>query len=362
VSDALDQRWRERWSMRHVVAARPDAPGLFVALAPMDGVTDAVYRELLTELDGGRSGISLCVSEFVRVTSEVVPERMIRRHCPEVDTGGRTRAGVPVFVQLLGGAPAPMAASAARAARMGAAGIDLNFGCPAKKVNQHDGGARLLKEPARIEGIVRATRDAVPSEVPVTVKIRIGWDSADTIEEIALAAERGGATWLTIHARTRTQLYKPPVRWDVLGRARAALRSLPVVANGDLFTPEDLPACAARSRCHAFMIGRGAMGAPGLFARTRGTRGAPVEAPALAELLITYHARLVAAGMVERRALARVKQWLRMAAMTRSEFTWLFDFLKRMPEWSDARTALVALAAGAEPRSCVSPERADQAV
>ena len=109
------ERWDATWSARETVARGPADPGLFLALAPMDGVTDAVYRALLTDRDGGRSGISLCVSEFVRVTRQAVPAHVIRRHCPEVDTDGRTRAGVPVFVQLLGGDPEPMAATASSA-------------------------------------------------------------------------------------------------------------------------------------------------------------------------------------------------------------------------------------------------------
>ncbi|MCA9718956.1 MAG: tRNA-dihydrouridine synthase family protein [Myxococcales bacterium] len=342
-----DTSWRETWAQRERVADHPDAPGLFLALAPMDGVTDAVYRGLLTEQFGGRSGISLCVSEFVRVTRDPVPAHVIRRHCPEVDTGGRTRAGVPVFVQLLGGDPTPMAATARRAAELGACGVDLNFGCPAKTVNSHDGGAKLLKEPDRIERITRAARDAVPHDVPVTVKIRIGWDSGDTIEEIARAAARGGATWLTVHARTRVQLYRPPVHWHVLARARDAAGALPVIANGDLFAPEDLARCAASSRCHAFMIGRGAMGSPGLFARARGWRQGPMPLPELAALLREYQARMRASGLPEARALCRVKQWLRMAAATRPDIVWLFNHIKVMRDWAPAAVALIAVERGA---------------
>jgi tRNA-dihydrouridine synthase C len=193
------------------IARTPAEPGLFVALAPMDGVTDWVYRALMTDLAGGHSGISICVSEFVRVTRHRVPDRVIERHCPEVRRGGMTRAGTPVHVQLLGGDPQPMADTAAAAAQLGAAGVDLNFGCPAKTVNNHDGGATILKTPVRVETITRAVRAAVPERLPVTVKIRLGWDSAVGVEDIARAAEAGGASWLTIHARTRLQLYRPPV-------------------------------------------------------------------------------------------------------------------------------------------------------
>ena len=96
-----EARWQAVWAARAQVAARPDAPGLYLALAPMDGVPDAVYRALLTELEGGASGISVCVSEFVRVTRDPVPAAVLRREVPELGQGGRTAAGVPVFVQLL---------------------------------------------------------------------------------------------------------------------------------------------------------------------------------------------------------------------------------------------------------------------
>ena len=199
------------WAKRELVATRPDAEGLFVALAPMDGVTDGSYREVMTQLFGGRSGISICVSEFVRVVRQPVTPAVFRRHCPELDHGGRTRAGVPVFVQLLGGEPHWMAEAAKVAVELGAPGIDLNFGCPAKTVNSSDGGATLLKQPCRVEQVTRAVREVVPDTMPVTVKIRVGWADASGIVDIAHAAEQGGASWLTIHGRTRKQLYKPPV-------------------------------------------------------------------------------------------------------------------------------------------------------
>ncbi len=345
----VNPRWPAVAARSHIVAPTPMDEGLFVALAPMDGVTDAVYRELLTDLDNGRSGISLCVSEFVRVVRDPVPPKVIRRHCPEVDHGGTTRAGVPVFVQLLGGLPAPMAETARRAAQMGAPGIDLNFGCPAKTVNNHDGGATLLKTPARIEAITRAVRDACPPEVPVTVKIRIGWDSADQIEDIARAAQRGGGAWLTIHARTRKQLYRPPVHWDAISRAQAAVPGMPVVANGDLLRPEDLHVCAKISMCEAFMIGRGAMGAPALFSRIRGWRGKSMEISEFADLLCTYHDALIAAGRTDKQALCRVKQWLRMGAATRADVGWMFTHLKVMQAWEPVCDVLKRCRAGERP-------------
>lgn len=323
----MSARFDVAWAQRARVAPRPDAPGLFLALAPMDGVTDWVYRDLLTDLAGGRSGISQCVSEFVRVTRDRVQPQVLRRHCPELDHGGRTRAGVEVFVQLLGGQPGPMADSAALAAELGAPGIDINFGCPAKTVNNHDGGATILKTPQRVEAIVAAVRRAVPAAVPVTVKIRLGWDGPERLADIARAAEAGGGAWLTVHARTRMQGYRPPVDWSALARAREAIR-IPVVANGDLVTVEDLRRCAERSGCHAFMIGRGSMGRPWLFRRIRGHAEPDFDPVRYRALLREYAARLLAGGAPERAALGRLKQWLRLGAPAFAEVDAMFQAIK----------------------------------
>ncbi len=325
------------WAGRERVATRPFDPGLFLVLAPMDGVTDHVYRDVLTALAGGHSGISLCVSEFVRVTRDRVQPHVMRRACPELDAGGRTRAGVEVFVQLLGGDPGPMAESAALAAELGARGIDINFGCPAKTVNNHDGGASILRAPCRIEGIVSAVRKAVPAEIPVTAKVRLGWESAEHLAEIAKNAEAGGAAWLTVHARTRVQLYRPPVDWAALGRAREAVR-IPVVANGDITTVDELRRCAAQSGCHAFMIGRGSMGRPWLFRQVRGLEPlAPdLDLPRYREILRDYVARLLAAGASEHGALGRLKQWLRLGAPAFAEIDALFQAIKGLPSITQA--------------------------
>src|SRR5689334_16302498 len=112
-----------------------------LSLAPMEGVTDWLMRDLLTSL----GGIDQCVTEFVRVTTQLHSKKVFYRWCPELLSGSKTRAGVPVFIQLLGGQPCALATNASRAVELGAAGIDLNFGCPAKTVNRNDGGACLLK-------------------------------------------------------------------------------------------------------------------------------------------------------------------------------------------------------------------------
>ena len=125
----------------------------------MEGLLDYILRDTLTRL----GGVDRCVSEFIRVTNTLLPERVFTRVVPELLQGGCTRAGVPVRPQLLGSDPVCLAENAARVAGMGPYGVDLNFGCPAKVVNRHGGGAALLQEPELIATIVAAVRRAVPA-------------------------------------------------------------------------------------------------------------------------------------------------------------------------------------------------------
>jgi tRNA-dihydrouridine synthase C len=316
------------------LSAEPPGP---IALAPMDGVTDHVYRELWTE-EPSTSRVAFCVSEFVRVSDRPLPDFVIRRACPEVERGGRTRSGVPVLLQLLGGDPAPLAETARRAIGVGAFGIDLNFGCPAKLVNRHDGGAALLRAPQRIESIVHAVREAVPRDRPVSAKIRLGWESSDEVVAIARAAERGGASWLTIHGRTKLEMYGPPANWLAIGRARAAVR-VAVVANGDLNTPSALDHCHARSGCAHFMFGRGPMARPSLLRANAGQLDTS-DRRSLREVLLAYLELLARDAQSEERQVARVKQWLSLAKRADPTLEPFFDSIKHILDRAELRRHL----------------------
>lgn len=318
-------------------------PGVF-ALAPMDGVTDHAYRELWTAERTG-SSLAFCVSEFARVSDRPLPDLVLERTCPELKRGGLTRGGVPVMLQLLGGDPEPLAQTALRAVGLGAFGIDLNFGCPAKLVNRHDGGAAILRAPERIERIVGAVRARVPSDRPVSVKIRLGWQSHDEVVPIALAAERGGASWLTVHGRTKTEMYGPPADWAAIGRARAAV-GCPVIANGDLNSAATLDACRAESGCSYFMLGRGPMGHPSLL-RRRAAGETPDESEggeqrALFALLLDYLEELARAGNTEARQVSRVKQWLSLGTRVNPALRPHFDHVKRLEARADVARHLSA--------------------
>jgi tRNA-dihydrouridine synthase C len=323
-------------SERALIAPTPRDRGLFLALAPMDGVTDWVHRELATQL----GGVSQCVTEFIRVTDGSPPAKVFLRDCPELRRAGRTSSGVPVFVQILGGEPHAMAAAARTAAELGAPGIDLNFGCPAKRVNNHDGGASILRCPERAERITRAVRDALPRHIPVTVKIRLGWADSAAVVDIARAAEQGGAAWLTIHGRTKLQMYAPPADYMAIGRARAAL-SIEVVANGDIASPATLLACATQSGARAFMIGRAALAYPYLFRELRGDANPAFRQPAAyVEVLHRYLELMHEAGLAPDARLRRLKQWLGLARVPGPELAPLFERVKRAQQLEEALAAL----------------------
>jgi tRNA-dihydrouridine synthase C len=234
-----------------------DQPALI--LAPMEGVTDAPMRALLTE----RGGFSFCVSEFLRITQDLLPAHVFFRHVPELASGCTTPSGTPIQIQLLGGNEEAMAANAKRAYELGAKAIDINFGCPSPTVNNHDGGAALLRFPDRIQSIVAAVRKAVPQEIPVSAKLRLGWESKEDILVNAEKAYLGGASWITIHARTKVQGYAPPAYWEYIGEVKRRL-PIPVVANGDIWSREDFIRCQNETGCQHFMIGRSALANPGL--------------------------------------------------------------------------------------------------
>jgi tRNA-dihydrouridine synthase C len=240
---------------------------------------------------------------------------------PEARAGWRTPSGCPVQLQLLGGDPEKLARTAERACRAGAPGVDLNFGCPAPTVNRHDGGATLLKSPERIRAIVEAVRAAVPAHLPVSAKLRLGWDRHDPIHVNTELAAEAGASWITIHGRTKVQGYRPPAHWEPIGEVRRRLAPLPIVANGDIWTIDDLRRCRDATGCEHFMLGRGALADPLLAARARRELRPHVDNPAEPSSLdwaaaIGRFAELcVATSGNPRYALCRAKQWLRLGSL-----------------------------------------------
>lgn len=290
---------------------RPHVTQPTLLLAPMEGLLDFVLRDILTRV----GGVDRCVSEFIRVTGTLYPERVFLRYVPELLQGGKTASGVPVRPQLLGSDEVCLADNAARLAAMGAEGIDLNFGCPSPVVNRHRGGSALLEEPELLYRIVSGVRQAVPAHLPVSAKMRLGLHDDRRAEACALAIEAGGASELVVHARTKAHGYRPPAYWERIADIRQVVR-LPLVANGEIWTVADALRCQQASGCQSLMLGRGMVANPAL---ARSIRAAMAGDAASAELswpqlmtLIAEFWRLVCAHLERDQQTGRLKQWLNL--------------------------------------------------
>ncbi len=298
-----------------------------ILLAPMEGVVDYTMRDMLTRL----GGFDRCVTEFVRITQQKLPARVFYRYCPELRAGGKTPAGTPVYVQLLGGDPAYMALNARKAEQVGAPGIDLNFGCPSKTVNRNDGGSALLREPERVHSIVAAVRAAVSPTTPVTAKIRLGFHDASLLMDIATGVEAAGATELCIHARTRKDGYKPPAHWHQLAQVRAAL-TIPLIVNGEIWSPADAQRAQQESGCIDLMLGRGSLCRPDLAPAIRAAQQqaayTALSWEQVRHMLLEYIPNIPLDN--PKFAPNRVKQWLNYLRRQYPEAEVLFQQLKRL--------------------------------
>lgn len=275
-----------------------------VLLAPMEGVLDSLVRELLTEVND----YDHCITEFVRVVDQLLPAKSFWRICPELHHQSRTPSGTRVRVQLLGQYPQWLAENAVRAVELGSWGVDLNCGCPSKMVNGSGGGATLLKDPELIYRAAKAMREAVPGHLPVTVKVRLGWDSGERQFEIADAVQQAGASELVVHGRTKEDGYKAErINWAAIGEIRQRL-SIPVVANGEIWDWQSAQDCLAATGCDAVMIGRGALNVPNL-SRVVKYNAPPMPWPEVVALLQKY-TRLEKQGDTGLYHVARIKQWL----------------------------------------------------
>ncbi len=283
----------------------------FISLAPMEGVVDPVVRELLTAI----GGIDQCVTEFVRVTDKLLPDHVFYKYCPELNTKGKTTAGTECYIQLLGGQPGPMAENARKVFELGAPGLDLNFGCPAKTVNRHDGGAVLLKNPHRLFDIISTVKKALPVNYPVTAKVRLGFEDKSLVQEIARAVSEAKAHRLTIHARTKVEGYRPPAHWEFIAQMKE-VASIPVVANGDLWTVEDYLKCREISGCDDVALGRSLIARPDLGLQIKAYMvGSPYQGLSWSQILTGFLPLFLQSSMEFRHkqyAVNRMKQYLKM--------------------------------------------------
>ncbi|MDR6177749.1 tRNA-dihydrouridine synthase C [Pseudomonas sp. SORGH_AS 211] len=298
-----------------------------IALAPMEGLVDDILRELLTEV----GGLDWCVSEFIRVCDRLLPAAAFAKLAPELEEGARTPSGTPMRVQLLGSDPACLADNAAFACTLGAPVIDLNFGCPAKTVNKSRGGAVLLKEPELLNRIVESVRQAVPAHIPVTAKMRLGYDSPNSALACAEALAEGGAAQLVVHARTKVEGYRPPAHWEWVARVADRV-SVPVLANGEIWTLDDYWRCRSVSGQASVMLGRGLVSRPDLALQiAAAVRGEETVPQSWVEILprVQRFWSMAQRKLAPRYAPGRLKQWLGMLTRSYPEAAALFAQVRR---------------------------------
>ena len=222
-------------------------------LAPMSGVTDTVFRRFIREM----GGCGLIMTEFTSADGLLRDRRVLGRYLHFYDDEH------PISAQLFGSDPKVLADAARMVEDLGFDLVDLNLGCPAKKVVKCNGGSGLLRDLPRIGKIFETVRAAV--KIPFTVKFRAGWNDQEIVcVELARLAESCGLDALALHARTREQGYSGTARWEWITAVKRAIR-IPVIGNGDVRTPEDAAAMVAQTGCDAVMVGRTAASNPWIF-------------------------------------------------------------------------------------------------
>ena len=238
----------------------------FAALAPMAGVADRAFRRLCVDY-----GAAYVVSEMVSCKGLCFGDRK-SEELLVLDEGEH-----PAAIQLFGDDPDIMARAAEKAMAAGPEIIDINMGCPAPKIAGNHCGSALMREPELCRRIVAAVAGAV--DVPVTAKIRKGYSREEVnAVEVALACEAGGAAAITVHGRTRDQMYAPPVDWDIIREVKRAVQ-VPVIGNGDVTDAVSAATLYEHTGCDLVMVGRGALGAPWVFAQIQAYLGSGVRLP-----------------------------------------------------------------------------------
>lgn len=224
----------------------------YACLAPMAGVADRAMREICMDF-----GASYCIGELTSAKGVAMNDRKSETLLAVSD------AERPMGVQIFGFEPKTMAQAAVMSLKNKPDFIDINMGCPAPKVAKNGAGSALMKDPKLAAEIVSAVKNAV--DVPVTVKMRAGWDSSSkNAVEVAKRCEDAGADAITVHGRTREQMYKPPADLEIIRDVKSAV-SVPVIGNGDIFDANDAAKMFEETGCDYVMVGRGACGAPWIF-------------------------------------------------------------------------------------------------
>jgi len=224
----------------------------FLILAPMEGVGDRCFRKAISTI----GGFDEAVKDFLRVPKNAHIKSLA------VEYNANELMPIPIAAQLMGSDPILMAEMAREMQFRGALRIDLNCGCPSNTVTGRGAGSSLLKEPNFLYQIAKAMVEAVT--IPVTIKMRSGYENTSLFKENMLAAQESGASYITLHPRTKVEGYIPPARWDLIAEAKSILK-IPVVGNGDILNVEHALEMLRVTRCDALMIGRGSVINPFIF-------------------------------------------------------------------------------------------------
>lgn len=228
----------------------------FLILAPMEGVGDRTFRRAIASV----GGFDEAVKDFLRVPKNAHIKSLAKEYQAD------ELAPIPLAAQLMGSDLELMAEMAQEIERRGAPRIDLNCGCPSNTVTGRGAGSSLLREPNHLYEVAKALVQAV--SIPVTLKMRSGFEDTSLFEENLFAAQESGVCYLTLHPRTKVDGYGPPARWDLIAKAKTLLQ-IPVVGNGDILTVDDAKRMLKETNCDALMIGRGSVINPFLFHQIR---------------------------------------------------------------------------------------------
>ena len=273
-------------------------------LAPMEGITDQVFRDVVIPL----GGIGGACTEFVRISATPVPAKVIRRYF------GKPRTDVPVGVQLMAADADHLALTIRHAEALGAPWIDLNFGCPAPVVFSKCAGSAMLAKPEAMAEIIRTA--VATTGLPVSAKMRAGITEPGHLAEILQAVAEAGAAMITLHARLRIQGYHQPAHWEWIAEAVSVLKGrVPLIGNGGVDTPSDLQRMFRETKCDGVMVGRAALADPWIFASARGA--APADSVQAARFVLRY-AEAVLAVRERHVCLSKIKQvtrWYRAGGL-----------------------------------------------